>query len=95
MNSITLKNLIAISMIALLFTSCKEDDIIIDDFLPDNIPAPFLKVGNIFTYQCGYDVECGYGYCSDIMNISIDSIAIVDDDTIYYGTETYFTRNTQ
>ena len=53
---------------------------------------PFLKVGNVFTYQCDYPVECGTGYVGDIMKISIDSTSIIDNATMYYGTYTFYAR---
>jgi len=85
--------LITFLIMFLLVVSCSEVDDIV--FPPPPPPPPpiiepnsFLKVGNEFTYQYDYDVECGTGYVSHLIKLSIDSIVVNDNDTIYMGTNT-------
>jgi len=86
-------------MAAMFFVACEDGGYFIrvdaDKFLDEKEKVKmfkFLKVGNVFTYQDDYAVECGTGYVGNIFKISIDSVINTDSETMYYGTSTFYSR---
>lgn len=87
--------LILIALSIFIVVACTGDDKNSPNpFEPEEETAmfPFLKMGNVFTYQCDIRVDCGTGYIGNIMTISIDSTTSTDSAIMYYGTNTFYER---